>query len=130
VPHVRIFGHGKDRHSQSVLAEDYPPLPHNHQMTKDQSYGAFAIPYSLFPIPYSLFPVPCFSGTLPPSTPLGYKFPLKSCRLFLTRLESTPIEKLLALILSHREICPLKITGKTRFFTKKRPRSAAPAPFR
>jgi hypothetical protein len=28
----------------------------------------------------------------PPYTPLGYKFPLKSCRLFLTRLKSMPVE--------------------------------------
>jgi hypothetical protein len=27
-----------------------------------------------------------------PYTPRGYKFPLKPCRLFLTRLESMPLE--------------------------------------
>ena len=40
----------------------------------------------------------------PPYTPLGYKFPLKSCRLFLTHLKSTPFEKRIARILPHGEI--------------------------
>ena len=34
---------------------------------------------------------PYRTGT-PPYTPLGYEFPLKPCRLFITRLESMPVE--------------------------------------
>jgi hypothetical protein len=50
------------------------------------------IPYS--PFPYSLATVPS-PGTLPPPYPpstKGCKFPSKTCRLFVTRLESTTVE--------------------------------------
>ena len=51
----------------------------------------------------------------PPYTPPGYKFPSKHCRLFITSLKSTPLQKLLTRILPHREIWPLKITEKFVF---------------
>jgi len=57
----------------------------------------------------------------PPYTPWGYKFPLKPCRLFLTRVESTFVENFRRQILSHREIRPLKITGKIRFLLRFKP---------
>src|ERR1035437_9865935 len=66
----------------------------------------------------------------PPYTPLGYKFSLKPCRLFLTRLKSMPVDKILAQILPHREIGPLKITGKSGFLPKKQLRIIAPEPLR
>jgi len=31
-------------HVAQVLAENYPPLPHNHQMTNDQRRGALLTP--------------------------------------------------------------------------------------
>ena len=57
----------------------------------------------------------------PPYTPLGYKFPLNPCRLFLTRLKSIPPERRTATILPHREIWPLKIAGKIRLSPQKAP---------
>ncbi|MGB9409271.1 MAG: hypothetical protein WCA89_17180, partial [Terracidiphilus sp.] len=57
----------------------------------------------------------------PPSTPLGYKYSLNPCRLFLTRLKSMPVENFPPQNIPHREIWPLKITGKIRFFAEKEP---------
>ena len=49
------------------------------------------VPSPYVPSPYSQIPAP-EQGTPTPYTPLGYKFSHKPCRLFLTRLESMPVE--------------------------------------
>jgi hypothetical protein len=49
---------------------------------------------------------------------------MNPCRLFLTHLKSMPLEKLLARILPHGEIWPLKITGKIRFSPKDAPEAS------
>ena len=55
----------------------------------------------------------------PPYTPGGYKFPKKSCKLFVSVLKSTPVENFSAQNIPHGEIWPPKITGKIRFFAEK-----------
>jgi hypothetical protein len=52
----------------------------------------------------------------PPYTPLGYKFPKKFCRLFISQMESTSVEKIQPQNIPHGEIWPLKIAGKSWFF--------------
>ena len=55
----------------------------------------------------------------PPYTPRGYKFPKKSCRLFLTRLKSMSADNIPPPCIPHREIKPLKITGEIRYLLQK-----------
>jgi hypothetical protein len=66
------------------------------------------------------------TGRVPPTPlyPLGYKFPLKPCRLFLNSLESMPVEKYLPQNIPHGEIWPLKIAGKCLFLPEKGPEAS------
>jgi hypothetical protein len=84
------------------------------------------------PVQYVGHPPGPYPKGYPPSpyTILGYKFPLKPCRLFLTRLKSTRVEKILPQNIPHREIWPLNINENIRFFTPKQPQLIAPMLFR
>ncbi|MGB9408486.1 MAG: hypothetical protein WCA89_13185, partial [Terracidiphilus sp.] len=58
-------------------------------LTMRENLGAEIFPQAL--IPNELEIICKVLGKI--YTPLGYKFPLKPCRLFLTRLKSMPVEK-------------------------------------
>ena len=103
-----------------ILADNYPQSAHTGRMNKRVGIYRSNLSGMCQVRTTGRDPHP-----LPPYTPWGYKFTLILCRLFVTRLKSTPLNKRTVQILPHREIWPLKTTGKNRFFTPNQPRVSA-----